>query len=132
MNKIMMKKALMTIVLLASGVLGLMAQKMSFVVKGPEDKYNQIRVLNETSQEELTCRVVILSEDKEDAKEVYGVYHLKKIGDIDSNTKWLDAGTTVGIEIEKDFPVKVDFSVEYKDYPFFDAIVIHLYDKGTF
>ena len=119
-------------VLLLSGMLNVMAQKMSFTVKGPEDKYNQIRVVNETSQENVTCRIVMMWDGDEHSKEVYGVYHLKSIGDIDSNTRWLNAGTTVAIEMPKDFPVEVDFNVEYKDYPLFDAIVIHLFDKGEF
>lgn len=101
----------------------------TFIVEGPERSYNQVRVSNETSQENFNCRVVILNDDNS-TKEVYGVYELKEKGDTDSNTNRIKRGTKLGIQLPKDFPVEVDFSVEYKDYPMFDAIIIHLYDKG--
>ena len=37
----------------------------------------------------------------------------------------------IGIQLQKDFPIEVSFDVEYKDYPFFDAILIHINELGT-
>ena len=104
--------------------------KNIFVVEGSEDSYNQIRVVNETSQKDFNCRIVLLNED-ETTKEVYGVYNLKEYKDSDINTKRFKQGDKFAIQMPKDFPVEVSFSLEYKDYPLFDAVVVHLTDKTT-
>lgn len=108
-------------------------REMNFVVEGPEKSYNQIRVVNETSFEDFHCRVVILNEDKT-VKEVYGTYELKEKGDSDSNTRGrkkdrVRQGALLGIQFPKSFSGKPFFHVEYRDYPAFDVIVIHLTDK---
>lgn len=108
-------------------------QMMTFKVEGPEKSYNQVRVVNETPYENFHCRVVVLNEDKT-VKEVYGDYDLKEKGDSDSNTKSgtnsrIKRDSLLGIKFPKNFPGEVSFYVEYKDYPAFDVIVIHLTDK---
>lgn len=109
-------------------------QIMSFEVKGDEKSYNQVRVVNETSYTNFHCRVVILNEDKS-VKDVYGDYELKEKGDSDANTKSgsesrIKKGEWLGVQFPKNFTEEVSFFVEYKDYPLFDVIVIHLTDKG--
>ena len=103
-------------------------EKLMFVVEGPENKYNQVRVYNETSQENFRCRLVLLNDDGS-IRETYGEYNLKEKSDFDSNTNWIYQGAKVGIQMPKDFPTQVSFAVQYKDYPLFDAIFIRLYDK---
>lgn len=108
-------------------------QMMTFKVEGPEKSYNQVRVVNETPYENFHCRVVVLNEDKT-VKEVYGDYDLKEKGDSDSNTKSgtnsrIKRDSLLGIKFPKNFSGEVSFYVEYKDYPAFDVIVIHLTDK---
>ena len=105
--------------------------QMTFTVQGPENRYNQIRVVNETSRTDFKCRIIILNEDGSDSSEVYGVYELKEKGDSDSNTKKISKGTKLKIQKPKDFPVELDFMVEYKDYPMFDVVIVHLFDKGS-
>lgn len=101
--------------------------KMTFVVSGPEQSYNQIRVINETSLDDITCRVVIVEgEDKVAA--VYGIYNLYGKFGSDTNTKRVWRGTTLGVQMPNDFKGDLAFDVEYKDYPLFDIIVIHLRD----
>jgi hypothetical protein len=107
---------------------------MSFEVKGDEKSYNQVRVVNETSYTNFHCRVVLLNEDKS-VKDVYGDYELKEKGDSDANTKSgnesrIKKGEWLGVQFPKNFTEEVSFFVEYKDYPLFDVIVIHLTDKG--
>lgn len=107
---------------------------MTFVVEGPENSYNQVRVVNETSMENFHCRVVLLNEDKT-PKEVYGDYKLFEKWDSDSNSKnakgdRIRKGDRLGIKLPENFPKELSFYVEYLDYPFFDVIVIHLTDKG--
>ena len=104
---------------------------MSFEVKGSEKSYNQVKVVNETSYENFHCRVVILNADTT-VKDVYGDFELKEKGDSDSNTQSgsIKKGALLGIQFPKSFTGEVSFFVEYKDYPFFDVIVIHLTDKG--
>jgi hypothetical protein len=109
-------------------------QIMSFEVKGDEKSYNQVRVVNETSYTNFHCRVVLLNEDKS-VKDVYGDYELKEKGDSDANTKSgnesrIKKGEWLGVQFPKNFTEEVSFFVEYKDYPLFDVIVIHLTDKG--
>ena len=109
-------------------------QIMSFEVKGDEKSYNQVRVVNETSYTNYHCRVVLLNEDKS-VKDVYGDYELKEKGDSDANTKSgnesrIKKGEWLGVQFPKNFTEEVSFFVEYKDYPLFDVIVIHLTDKG--
>lgn len=119
-------------VVMVLAAMSVFAQKeMTFMVAGPESTYNQVRVVNETSLENFNCRVVIY-DDKSQA-EVYGSYELKEKGDSDSNTKNLDRikkGSTIGVQLPKSIKKKLSFYVEYKDYPLFDVIVIHLTDKG--
>ncbi len=103
------------------------------MVEGPEQSYNQVRIINETSLVNFNCRVVILNEDKT-VKELYGDYELKEKGDSDSNTKngknsRIQKGAQLAIKFPKDFNHELSFYVEYRDYPAFDVIVIHLTDK---
>ena len=106
--------------------------KNIFVIEGPEESYNQIRVVNETSQSDFDCRVAVLNDD-ESMNYVYGVYHLKERNDIDSNsdTNRVRRGTKLAVQMPKDFPVEVSAFVEYKDYPFYDIIIIHLTDTTS-
>ena len=105
-------------------------EKMIFVIEGPEEMYNQIRVINETSADQLRCRVVVLDENDQ-IKSEYGQYNVVGQGRWDSNTDRISRGTKLGIQMPQDFTGELSFTVEYKDYPFFDAILIHLTDKAN-
>ena len=101
----------------------------TFTIEGPEKSYNQIRIINETSQTNFAVRVSRL--DKYNStKNVYGVFYLKEKndGDMVSDRNRIKRGDQIVIEMPYDFPTKVYFSIEYKDYPLWDAIVIHIYD----
>ena len=118
--------------ILLCGALVASAQNIKpFTVEGPEGKYNMIRVVNETSQDTLTCRVVILGEENQ-TKEIYGTYNLTSKFDRDSKTKWVDRGTKMALEMPKDFPVETTIAVEYVDRPVWDFIVIHVTDASKF
>ena len=103
-------------------------EKMQFVIEGPEEMYNQIRVTNETSLSNFRCRIVILDEDNRITKD-YGTYHLGGSKSTDTNTDRIQRGTRLGIQLQQDMDAELTFTVEYKDLPLFDAIIIHLYDK---
>lgn len=108
--------------------LGAMAQeRMSFVIEGSEQEYNQIRVVNRTSELALQCRVVKLTMDDQIIS-VYGEYSLYGYEDSDSHTDRVMRGTKLGIQLPEDFVKPLSFSVEYKDYPIFDVIIIYLRD----
>jgi len=130
-----MKKTILSVLLMLATVAVFAQQRiMSFEVKGDEKSYNQVRVVNETSYTNFHCRVVLLNEDKS-VKDVYGDYELKEKGDSDANTKSgnesrIKKGEWLGVQFPKNFTEEVSFFVEYKDYPLFDVIVIHLTDKG--
>jgi len=126
-------KKLFFILMVCLVSVGVMAKsKMSFVVGGDEESYNMIKVINETSMEEITCRVVII-EDDDHVAAVYGLYHLKGRSDSDTSTKRIWRGTKVGIQMPNDFKGEVAFDVEYKDFPVWDMIVIRLHDaKAAF
>ena len=125
-----MKKIFVSILLLSATLFAVAQEKMSFVVGGPETTYNQIRVVNETSLPDLSVRVVVLDQDDKIIT-VYGEYVLNGIGDTDSHTSFIAMGAKIGIQLPKDFATPLAFNVEYKDYPFFDAIIVHLRDKGS-
>lgn len=109
---------------------GITAQeKLSFIIMGPEETYNQIRVVNETSLDKLSLRVVLLDRDNT-ILSVYGDYSLNGFGDVDSNTAFVNRGVRLGIQFPKDFKTPLSYDLEYKDYPLYDAIIIHLVDGG--
>ena len=126
-------KKLFTLLVIALIAIGAVAQdeanesrkKMTFVVGGPEKSYNQIKVVNHTSLPEFQCRVCRLNEDNS-IKTVSGFYNLKGYDDIDSNTDRVKRGERIGIQMPNDFPVEVTFTIEYRDYPFYDAIIIYV------
>ena len=130
-----MKRTILSVLFLMALTAVFAQQEMyTFSVEGSEKSYNQVRVVNETSYTDFHCRVVILNEDKT-VKEVYGDYELKEKGDSDSNTKngkdsRIPQGTLLGIQFPKSFTGETSFFVEYRDYPMFDLIIIHLTDKG--
>ena len=104
--------------------------KTTFKVEGPHNVYRRIRVINQTSQENFDCRFVLLKENEDGSLtrgEVYGIYHLKGRNDIDTNTRWIDKGTLVGIEMPAGFPEDVEVSVEYNSI----AIRVTLLDKNS-
>lgn len=106
------------------------AEKIQFTIAGPEEEYNQIRIVNETSQVNFHCRVVLLDKHDEIVAQ-YGEYYLKEKGDMDLNTQRIRRGQKIGIQMPADFYTELGFSVEYQDLPLFDAIVIRLRDKGA-
>ncbi len=110
------------------------AAKTTFKIEGPEKKYNQIRVINKTSQENFSCRLVLLKVNEDGSftrGDVYGTYNLKGKNDIDTNTNKVKRGTIVGVEMPTDFPEDVEVSVEYRNYPFYDAVIVTLIDKNN-
>ena len=128
-----MKKTILSVFLMMAAVAVFAQKDMTFTVEGPEKSYNQVRIVNETPYTDFHCRVVVLNDDKT-VKEIYGDYELKEKGDSDSNTKSggssrIKKGQQLGVKFPKNFPGEVSFYVEYKDYPAFDVIVIHLTDK---
>ena len=101
---------------------GLMAQddiqvtgknKMAFTVGGP-----------------FKCRVVYLNEDNS-VKALFGEYTLKGYDDTDSNANDLRRGYRIGIQMANDCPVEVTFAIEYKDYPFYDAVLIYVNERSA-
>lgn len=126
-----MKKFVILGILSMLGLYSLAVQRITIDVQGPESKYNQIRVVNETSQENFRCRVVRLTTEGEPS-ETFGVYDLKEKGDSDSKTNWVYQGEHFVLDLPKDFPVEVSYTIEYQDLPLFDAVVIHLFDTNEF
>jgi len=128
-----MKKTILSVVMILAATAVFAQKDITFEVKGPEVSYNQVRVVNETPYTDFHCRVVILNEDKS-VKEVYGDYELKEKGDSDSNTKGakkdrIKRGEQLAVKFPKNFNKELSFYIEYRDYPGFDVIVIHLTDK---
>lgn len=128
-----MKKFFLSVMIMMAAMAAFAQRNMTFTVEGPENSYNQVRVVNETSQENFRCRVVILNADTT-LKEVYGDFELKGKGDTDSNTKSgsesrIQKGSLLGVQFPKSFTAETSFFVEYRDYPVFDVIIIHITDK---
>ena len=126
-----MKKIVFLTLLLCGGFFASAQNLKPFTVEGPEGRYNMIRVVNETSQDTLTCRVVVLGEENQ-TKEIYGTYNLTSKFDHDSKTKWVDRGAKMALEMPKDFPVETSIAIEYVDRPIWDFIIIHVSDATKF
>ena len=126
-----MKKSIILCMLLLCGMYGWCAQRITFTVEGPEDSYNQIRIVNETATAEFRCRITRLNEDGS-AGAVYGIYNLNGAGDTDTNTKRLHKGDQFVLDMPKDFPTEVGYAIEYVDLPAFDMVVIHLTEADEF
>ena len=149
-----MRKFIILGLLSLFGLYSLAAQHITIEIEGPETEYNQVRVVNGTSQENFRCRVVRLTTEgkqgetfaigvsDEEETEVgknrfgekvrYGVYYLKEKGDSDSKTNWVYQGDRFMIDLPKDFPVEVSYTIEYKNLPLFDVVIIHLFDTNEF
>ena len=125
-----MKKLFFLAVSLLLAMTALAQEKFSFVIEGTERTYNQVRVVNRTSLQDIQCRVVILDEN-DSIRSVYGIYHMSGYDDADFNTNRIQRGTKIGLQFPEDFDHPLLYSVEYKDYPFFDAVVVLLYDKNS-
>lgn len=111
--------------------LNMMAQeKFSFVIQGSENIYNQVRIVNRTSLPDIRCRVVVL-DDQDNILSVYGMYNLSGYDDADSNTSRISRGTKIGLQFPDDFDHPLLYTINYRDYPLFDAVEIILYDKDT-
>lgn len=95
------------------------AAKTTFRIEGPSRVYTHIRIINGTNQENFSCRLVSLNENADGSftrGEVYGIYNLKKKNDIDTNTKRVEFGTLMGIEMPTNFPEDIEVSVEYSTF----------------
>lgn len=126
-----MRKFIILGLLSLFGLYSLAAQHITIEIEGPETEYNQVRVVNGTSQENFRCRVVRLTTEEKQG-ETYGVYYLKEKGDSDSKTNWVYKGDRFMIDLPKDFPVEVSYTIEYKNLPLFDVVIIHLFDTNEF
>ena len=126
-----MRKCIILGLLSLFGLYSLAAQHITIEIEGPETEYNQVRVVNGTSQENFRCRVVRLTTEGKQG-ETYGVYYLKEKGDSDSKTNWVYQGDRFMIDLPKDFPVEVSYTIEYKNLPLFDVVIIHLFDTNEF
>ena len=107
--------------------------KTTFKIEGPEKSYNQITVINRTSQDNFSCRLVLLTKNLNGSLHrdgEYGTYHFKGENDEQTITVKIKRGTLVGIEFEENFPVEVDVTIDYRDRRFFDSIVVVLADKN--
>lgn len=120
-------RKIITLLLLAVSLTVMAEEKISFVIEGSEQVYNQIRVINRTSAEHLRCRVVLLN-NNDHIEAVYGDYDLSGYDDSDSHTMSVLRGQKIGVQFPQDFTTQVTSTVEYRDYPFFDIVVIYLYD----
>ena len=58
-----MKKIVLFALLFCGSIFASAENLKPFTVEGNEEKYNMIRVINETSQDTLSCRVVFLNEE---------------------------------------------------------------------
>ena len=107
--------------------------KTTFKIEGPEKSYNQIKVINRTSQDNFSCRLVLLTKNLNGSLHrdgEYGTYHFRGENDEQTITVKIKRGTLVGIEFEENFPVEVDVTIDYRDRRFFDSIVVVLADKN--
>ncbi|MBP5319186.1 MAG: hypothetical protein J6Y77_07275 [Paludibacteraceae bacterium] len=121
----------LTLAVLALAFAATAMARTTFTIGGDEKTYNQIRIVNRTSQENFKCRLVIVDpNDNSKTLKEYGIYELKEKGDSDSNTDKIKRGTTLAIEMENSFEGEIYVTIDYIDAPFFDAVMVYLYDQA--
>ena len=125
-----MKRFLWIIAAAMMGLSAMAQDKMVFVIEGSETVYNQIRVVNETTDPTFNCRVVVLDEN-DNIRSVYGEYSLNGCGDSDSNTSRIPRGTRIGIQMPSGYDKELSFIIDYIDAPLFDIVVVKLRDKSS-
>ena len=64
-------------------------------------------------------------------KEVYEEFEFKEKGSTMKGKKGIKRGTILGVQFPKESTEKPSFSVEYKDFPMFDLVIIHLRNINT-
>ncbi|MBO4404458.1 MAG: hypothetical protein J5780_03910 [Treponema sp.] len=124
-----MKKYLLSVLFALSLASVLTAESIRIKVEGPEDSYNQIRIINNTKYSDFDVKVYLLKEKDEKfiIKDTLGVFHLKGFFDTDSNKVDVSRKSYIGLSLPEELG-DISYSVTYKDLPFFDAIEIFLFD----
>lgn len=108
--------------------------KTVFAIEGPERSYNQIKVINCTSQDNFSCKFVSLSKNRDGSfkrGEEYGTYHFKGKNDEQKIIAKIKRETLIGIETPVDFPVDIEVTINYVDHRFYDYVVVVLSDKNN-
>lgn len=129
-----MKKFVSFILVLFISAFAIFANETYTKIEGPEKVYNQIRIINESSVTSFMCRVVILKDlgdSKYEKDYVYGIYNLDGDDDSDSNTNKIKRGKMFCVEFEEKNKDRFSYYVDYRDYPGFDVVVIHITDKDS-
>ena len=124
-----MKKYLLSVLFALSLASVLTAESIRIKVEGPEDSYNQIRIINNTKYSDFDVKVYLLKEKDEKfiIKDTLGVFHLKGFFDTDSSRVDVRRKSYIGLSLPEELG-DISYSVTYKDLPFFDAIEIFLFD----
>ena len=125
-----MKKMSIVLCSLLFCVAGLYAEHIKFTVAGPEKRYNQIKVVNNTKASDFDCIAYFLEErgDKYIAQEAIGVFHLQESGSSDTCNyvlQLIKKGLHIGLDVPEEVG-PVTYVLSYKDYLLFDAIEITL------
>lgn len=129
-----MKKIISGLLSLMLCAAGLYAEHIKFTVAGTETRYNQIKVVNNTTAANFDCTAYFLEErdGKLIAQEAIGMFHL---GDMNSSDtcnciRLIKKGTHIGLAVP-DSVGTISYIVSYKDYPLFDIIEISLLDEES-
>jgi len=89
--------------------------------------------VNGTTQSNFSCKVGYFNLEDDGTYHKtgdQGIYLLKEFGDIDSNKGEVHRHSYIGVELANDFVGELSYDIEYKDFPFYDVIIIHLNEKS--
>jgi hypothetical protein len=126
----------------------LQAEPFTFTVQGKKKTYNQLKFVNDTRQTNFRCRLSVVppvednkeaaddaekANDKaETANDQPMYFNLKGAGDSDACMVNIKRGSQLTVDLPKDFPAKASFTVEYKEFPLYHAIIIHILEESEF
>lgn len=101
-------------------------------VEGPEEAYNLVRVVNQTSFSDFNLTVYYLrdSEGKQVVESVLGRFDLKGKGDVDSVKAKTVFGQWLGVLLPDEMS-EVQAIITYKDLPAFDIVYITLVEGNA-
>lgn len=96
-------------------------------IEGPEDAYNMVKVINQTSFADFNLTIYFLEEngDKMIVSSTLGNYFLKGTGDTDTVKVKTTQGQCIGVALP-DGMEDVQVVLTYVDLPFFDIVQIVL------
>ena len=125
-----MKRFAVALMMIFGFIFSVYSENIKIKIEGPEEEYNQIKIINDTNIDAFNCTVYLLEkyENKYIVKDTLGVFHLRCKSDEDSCRIFVKRNSYIGLSFSTDLG-ELSYSITYKDLPFFDVVEIFIFEK---